>query len=288
MSLEICRHSSAGTFCESAAPFLYEREAEHSLILGVADQMAAKPGDPEHDWLTVSDAGRVVGAVMRTPPHIPVLSHMPNEAVAALVRNYAERGISLSGVFGPSVESEYFARLWSERTAGIAAIRWRMPLSVCQACREDERSTLDAAAAVIRPAVPADRECLASFLVEFHRDVEMELPPEPLAVVDRILAVGTMRVCDVSGRVTSCANLGRESRHSATVTLVYTPPEDRGRGYATACVGSLTREQLARGKSFCCLYTNAAAPIPNHIYSKLGYQPVEEFLSWRFETVSKR
>ena len=55
---------------------------------------------------------------------------------------------------------------------------------------------------------------------------------------------------------------------------VYTPPESRGHGYASACVAALSQRQLDAGRAFCALYTDLANPTSNSIYQKIGYRPV--------------
>src|SRR5438876_114270 len=65
--------------------------------------------------------------------------------------------------------------------------------------------------------------------------------------------------------------------HGARIGAVYTPPELRRRGYATALVADVSRRQLAEGKRFCFLFTDLANPISNSIYPKVGYRPVADF-----------
>ena len=75
----------------------------------------------------------------------------------------------------------------------------------------------------------------------------------------------------------------RPTRHGISVSLVYTPPELRGRGYATACVGELSRKLLGAGREFCALFADLANPISNHIYERIGYRPVCDYEEYRFE-----
>ena len=55
---------------------------------------------------------------------------------------------------------------------------------------------------------------------------------------------------------------------------VYTPPELRGRGYASALTAQVSQLQLDRGKRFCFLYTDLANPTSNAIYRRIGYERV--------------
>ena len=62
---------------------------------------------------------------------------------------------------------------------------------------------------------------------------------------------------------------------------MYTPPEHRGKGYATASVGHLSRVLSDRGLR-CVLYTQLSNPTSNAIYRALGYEPIGEVLSYNF------
>jgi hypothetical protein len=64
---------------------------------------------------------------------------------------------------------------------------------------------------------------------------------------------------------------------------VYTPAELRGRGYATACVATLSQQLLAEGYLFCTLFTDLSNPVSNHIYEKIGYTAVADFHEYYFD-----
>jgi uncharacterized protein len=67
-----------------------------------------------------------------------------------------------------------------------------------------------------------------------------------------------------------------------SVSAVYTPPEQRRKGYATACVAALSRRLLASGYDYCALFTDLANPTSNDIYYQIGYRPVADFDEYRF------
>lgn len=60
----------------------------------------------------------------------------------------------------------------------------------------------------------------------------------------------------------------------ARVGPVYTPPAQRGRGYAGSAVAGLSRRVLARGARRCALFTDLANPTSNKIYAEVGYRPL--------------
>lgn len=68
------------------------------------------------------------------------------------------------------------------------------------------------------------------------------------------------------------------------INFVYTPPELRRNGYATACVSALTRQQLQEGRTFCWLYTDASTSTDRNIFTRVGYTPVTDVTEYYFNS----
>jgi predicted GNAT family acetyltransferase len=81
--------------------------------------------------------------------------------------------------------------------------------------------------------------------------------------------------------VAMCASPGG-APSGARISLVYTPPDLRRRGYATAAVSALTRRLLFGGSRYCCLYTDLANPTSNNVYRRIGYRPVCDIDEYSF------
>lgn len=64
---------------------------------------------------------------------------------------------------------------------------------------------------------------------------------------------------------------------------MYTPPEARGRGYATSLTAAASADQLERGRRFCFLFTDLANPTSNAICQSIGYVPVCDMDQYRFD-----
>jgi len=64
------------------------------------------------------------------------------------------------------------------------------------------------------------------------------------------------------------------------VSTVYTPPENRARGYAQSCVEALTKRILSQSHR-CALFADLKNPTANAVYRRIGYQPVTEMLTYR-------
>jgi predicted GNAT family acetyltransferase len=99
-------------------------------------------------------------------------------------------------------------------------------------------------------------------------------------VVDLAVAREQLWVWDDRGPV-SMSGASKATAGVARVQRVYTPPELRGRGYATACVEHQSRLLVERGLG-CVLYTQLSNPTSNAIYQRIGYRPIAETLAYRF------
>jgi predicted GNAT family acetyltransferase len=67
---------------------------------------------------------------------------------------------------------------------------------------------------------------------------------------------------------------------------VYTPPEQRRRGYGGAVTVAVTQAALGDGAASVVLFTNLANPTSNALYVRLGYRPVSDRLQLNFEAAS--
>src|SRR5262249_39695999 len=107
-----------------------------------------------------------------------------------------------------------------------------------------------------------------------ERDVDFRL--------NRDSNLGGLRLWWDGSKPVSFAGYGGLTPHGIRIGPVYTPPELRGRGYASACVAALSQEMLDRGRTFCSLFTDLSNPTSNHIYQAIGYEPVIDVDLYRF------
>lgn len=278
--MNVVRHSGLGRWLEEVSELLYQREAEHSLPLGLAAEYLAG-ADPIPEGLgawSVHDRGQPVGAALVTPNNM-ILSRMPDEAVRRLIESLAEHGIELPGVVGSAEAAAAFAKGWANTSGRVAVLRMSQCLQSCRNVVWRRRSR-----GLFRAAEVADIPLLTEWARAFECEVHGEEAKHDLEPgVRRRIDKGRFFVWEDTGTVVSSASIGRATRSSITVNFVYTPSEQRGRGFATACVAEVTARQLHAGRQFCCLYTDASNPISNAVYAKIGYRKVCDSAWWNFK-----
>jgi predicted GNAT family acetyltransferase len=248
----------------------------HNVICTVLARATAEPDRfREAGWFAVEEDSDPVGVAIITPPFLLGLTPMSDSALAALVEVLAERRPHLPGAGGPRDVASRFAGLWRERTgAGVT------PGMEQQLYRLDAVVVPPPAPGSLRPAGEDDRLLLREWFAAFVAETGA-ISGDTAAAVDRWLALGGLHLWEdgptvtMTGAVPAVAGVVR-------VGPVYTPPELRGRGYASNCVAAVSRLALERGASACMLYTDAANPTSNAIYRRLGYRRVADAREYRF------
>ena len=245
---------------------------------------AADTGPPSRNWwLVVRNASSVVGAGMRTAPfapYPPFLLPMPDQAAVALARALHERGEEVLGLNGalPAVDlcAAELTRLGGGRVQVSLHTRlhelgepvWPAPVpGGLQAAKEDD--------------VELVTEWFGAFMGDADEQAGRPRGASAHDVPDRAEMLRRLRagwlwfwVTDAGERV-HLTSVSPPSFGVARVGPVYTPPAQRGYGWASNAVAEISRRIQAEGARVC-LFTDQANPTSNKIYAALGYQPVAD------------
>jgi predicted GNAT family acetyltransferase len=279
--MEVVRLDDATAFLAEAEPLLLADEARHNLILGIAGTIRDAPDVyPLRSLWLVRHGGGVVGAALRTPPYNLVHARPRSpEALDALAEAVA--GEELPGLVGAEPEVHEFAELWS-RYAGVPG-HTNMRQGVYALERVEPLPHVPGSA---RVASTDDRELALRWWIAFGEEVFHEGGPgseHAEVTLDHRLSseTGGILLWEDEGEPVSLAGWGGPTPNGIRVGPVYTPPDLRGHGYATALTAELSQRLLdgrlfEGGRRFCFLYTDLANPTSNAIYERIGYRRVAE------------
>jgi predicted GNAT family acetyltransferase len=268
--------SDAGGFLEMAAGFLLENQAENTVLLGHARRCLHRPrSDAVMALVQDGDAARLVA--MMIPPHALILSARGREGIPCLVEALREAGIGPPGVVGVEPMAERFAALWRGRDAPAAEAEMRTILY-----RADRIAATRNVPGELRPASDHDLEWLAAWQRRFAEQASLsaaERTADMRAVVAARIARGEMYLWAVEGRpVASAAFIPTTPAGDAgRINAVFTLEEERGKGYASACVAALGRRLLDRGWRYCLVFADRGNPITTRMYPRLGYREIACF-----------
>lgn len=279
--MDAARLEDAAEFLAAAEPLLLADEARHNLILGIAGTIRDTPDlYPVRSFWLVRDGGEAVAAALRTPPYNLILARPRSpEALATLADAVA--GEELPGIVGAVPEVEEFAELWSRR-AGIAThANMRQGIYALEQVEPPPAPSGSA-----RVAGPEDRELALRWWIAFGDEVLHEGGPgreQAEATLDHRLSSATagLVLWEDGGEAVSLAGWGGATPHGIRIGPVYTPPELRGRGYATALTAEVSQRLLDGrlfdgNRRFCFLYTDLANSTSNAIYERIGYRRIAE------------
>lgn len=269
--LEVAIHEDAAGFLARAGDWLLKREDHNNLFLSLS-YARAKTGRSEDGatWAVVERDGSVVGCALRTPPHKVLLTEVPPVAIPALVRAFADRFDELPAVLGPVRSAEAFAIDW----VGLRGGGWR-PGMEQGVYRLDQVNHPGDVSGRMRRARPGDVGMSIEWGEAFARETGVTFPTAT-SVVESWIEHGLLYVWEGEGRPVSITVAHGRTPRGVRIGYVYTPPEERGHGYASALVAEVSQSMLDQGCDFCVLYTDMANPTSNGIYRRIGYRLIEQ------------
>jgi predicted GNAT family acetyltransferase len=277
---ELQTFPDAEGFLAAAGEALYENEPLHSLMIGVVERLIRDlhfygEGDPY--LAVVSEGGVPVLAATMTPPFGLLLSALREDGgayIPMLVSELLDSDLHLPDVHAESRFAKQFAEEWETHTGETTEKIMEMRIYVLHQVTPPQNVTGEFSQATL-----AEHELITEWLGGFEREALNEE-----RAIDRLrkaaegqIERGEWYLWWDDGKPRSMCLQSRPTRSGICVSGVYTPPELRGRGYASAGVAALSQHLLDEGYSFTSLFTDLSNPTSNSIYMKIGYQPLADF-----------
>ena len=280
--MNLTTYPNASAFLAAAEAPLLRDEAKNNLILGISQQVSRgrQYGEDPPYFLAVHDRDALVAAAIRTPPYNLILYCEEDclEALGMVAGHLMDAGEDLPGAHGTVDVVSAFSETWASGTG----VETHVEMVQRVYCLTEVTAPASAPGAM-RWAEEDDVDTLARWFAGFCEEAVPSDPPprDPETSVRRFINDGLLGLWENDG-IVSMAGSARGSRHGATVSAVYTPPEHRGNGYASACVAALSRFLLDAGNAFCALYADLSNPTSNKIYQRVGLRPVADCAMYTF------
>ena len=278
--MNIAFYETVQSFKDKIEPILLKDEAKHNVILGLVNQLEQNLLELSNLFMcTVEEGDQSILIFLRTHPNNLLIAGEPvgQKAISYAVQKFAEAGLKFPGVTGEKLLAELFAEEWKNVTGiesfigmqqGIYKLTKLNPIPVNQG--------------YLRQAVPTDTTLVSKWIKEFS-DYTVESPSyeECHEKAIEYIRQQSLYLWIEQNRPVSMVKWARPTKNGIVVTLVYTPDEDRGKGYASSSVHTFSK-QLLEQYSFCSLYTDLTNPTSNSIYQKIGYEWVCESIMIQF------
>jgi len=279
MSLTVDATNDPRVALDRVGDYLRSRPVEHNVASTILHERVEHPVPGRYWW--VSDDDEVVGYAFQSPPTFKAgVTPMARRFIGPLVDRMADEAPALPGVIGEAATAAAFAGDWTERFA-------------CGAQADEAERIYELRE--VAPGIPnpdgkpeiasaGDIDTIVAWLAAFSDELGDVAPPPPDLVdaASRRVEHGGFHVWRNSELV-ALAGTTPPLEGVVRVGPVYTPPEHRGHGYATALVAVVSAAALADGSaSSVVLYTQLENPVSNRIYRRIGYRAVSEAMSYRF------
>ena len=275
-TLVVQRFASPAAFLSRAGEYLAQAEVENALILGVARDLAGKTGERKLEpyFACVQEGTQILLCAFRSLPDKAGITRAADPAaVRLLAKDLRDACPEVREIVGPEPTITEFAKAFAEfhgrrvertRRSRIHVLRKVIPVG-------------SPPGGALRRGADADSERVLRWLREFETEVG-EGGSE--GRVERWLKEEKIYFWEDAGTTVSVALATGKTPTGIRISFVYTPPRHRRRGYASACVASLSQRLLDQGNEYCCLYTDLANPTSNKIYREIGYEPVCDTASY--------
>jgi len=281
--MEVRRFDDPEAFWERAAPRLVADPGRHSIFFSVVQTLRTNPDVyPSFVLLTAEKDDIVAGVAIRTAPFMVLIAKPDDDdALGVLVHAMERFAPDAPGVVGARPEADDFAARWVADRGGTVRVENRQGAFELTAVRDR-----GAAPGAMRTATADDLPLIEVWQAAFLIEAVPGHPADDDQMRHRVRGMvrdGSFRLWEVDGSVVSMTGTHEAPPIGARIGPVYTPPELRGHGYATALVAAASQEQLDAGRPACYLHTDLANPTSNAIYQRIGYEWVCEAVDLRFE-----
>lgn len=198
-----------------------------------------------------------------------ILSPMPPQAVAALADYLTQYDLRVPGIFAPEMTGLALSdALRASRGNQYSVVKRVLHWELTALARQSKTK------GHLRLATDND----TAILVEMYRDMQHEMntqrPYDAQQKVTALMARQELVVWDnCEGRIvsTGAASNGTGQSRYGEIGSIYTPPDHRGQGFASALVSHLA-EKLLEQNSAVFLSSDAEANASFQLYEKLGFK----------------
>ena len=277
----INQFSEPKVFQEKISSFLVRHEAENNLTLGILNGLIAGEYSDHKPYMGfVEEGGEPLIAAICTPPHPAIISYQDPSPEQRAVELQLEDlmdflGEDFKGISGDKVLLEGMKKAWETLSGKTAQLKMSMRIYKLEIVEPPPDVPGHA-----RPAKKEDRESMLDFYAGFIQDAVGD-DPDPDRISKQVEAYLTadpairgLWFWETDRELVSMAGYAGPTPNGIRIGAVYTPPEQRKNGYASAVTAAVSQYLLDRGYQFCFLFTDLQNPTSNHIYQQIGYSPV--------------
>jgi len=124
-------------------------------------------------------------------------------------------------------------------------------------------------------------------IIQMHRLADNKDPRPPITIEEQSMIIPDETFIIKEDVIISTVNIQGTSANYFQLGGVVTHPDYRRKGYAKQCVSALCSHYFDEGKSTAILFTRDDNIAAQHVYTALGFEPVDDFIIARFESTDQ-
>ena len=247
-------------FAKFHRPALVSDEIRHNIILSILKRGLNDPGCQVRFW----SLGAPGACAVQQGGYGIVLGDIGQAEAVKLASDVRDLEF-------PSVMGSNQTAVWFVEAAKVYGHEF--PSMMSQTIHLlDTRPTALCVRGNARPAVSDDFDLVAAWLDAFVREA---VPEDKQAArqeaEERIKKMRVFLWC-VDDRPVAMSCIGRVLETGVAIAPVYTPPDERCRGYAGAVTAAVVNWVLDRDYRYACLYTDNNNLASNRCYANIGFR----------------
>lgn len=270
------QYKDANDFAEKVLPAIAHKDDVFSLFLGILQ--AIKDGVYENAFMaTIEDKGEVIALFQMTPPHPVNMIYLDERRMDACIDLFIEKSnvenIEFTSIISVKSWANRFVEKWKVESGLEEQLLMDQGLYRLDAVNEQ----LENSPGKWRLAEDGDCGLIQTWYHLFELDTTLPITPVNLVEerVQKFVKAREVFLWEDNGKVVSMMKKSRPSKNGITVSLVFTPKEERRKGYARTLVAEISKE-LLKEYEFCMLYTDMMNPTSNKIYQEIGYKKIAD------------
>lgn len=273
--LKFTRYNDYEKFQTDVLPLLEKHEAENNLPIGVLNSLTED--STIYLMATITKDEEIVIALLQTHPKQIILSKPPKMSdddiveVAELIKGQVK---DIPGLIGQRDFTEKVVKIIN-KTHFFVHMNQRLYIltSVKKVAHQNGELRL-----VKMEDLSVIKEWVYLFCEEIGEKISQEeAEDKAIELIER----ARLFAWEIEGKLVTMASVSRPTKNNICISYVFTPIENRKKGFASSCVSALSQLMLDKGYKTTSLYTDLDNPTSNKIYMEIGYEPIMDSILYR-------
>ncbi|MBY0064292.1 GNAT family N-acetyltransferase [Priestia aryabhattai] len=269
--IQLHRYREVQEFKNQVEPLLSKNEVLHNLALGILHSLN-ESSKPNFMGAILKDS-RATLVLLQTHPKQIILSQIQKLTECEL----SEAAELLQEIDVPGLVGERQTALYlSQKLATLKNQEASLKMDQRIYRLDKVKKAVDADGVLVKARLehlPLVTEWIWEFMGIVGEPVSKE---QAVKTGEAFIEAERLFLWEVNGKYVSIANATRPTTHNITINFVYTPREERKKGYASSCVSTLSQLMLDSVFQTTSLYTDTTNPTSNKIYMEIGYEHVAD------------